>query len=114
LRALPAFYVPTFYGTTLFDKTSELPLNIDTDVPGILFEFIDGIILEDINIQSSLSTQHLHITETAHEYFNKIIPFGVVYNDVRLSNIMINNIGRIYLVDFAFALFRGECISDED
>ena len=114
LRALQASYVPTFYGTTLFDETSELPLNIDTDVPGILFEFIDGITLEDIDIQSSLSIQHPHIAEAAHECFNKIIHFGVVHNDVRLANIMINNVGRIYLIDFAFALFRGECISDED
>jgi ABC1 atypical kinase-like domain len=114
LRALQASYVPTFYGTTLFDETSELPLGIDTDVPGILLEFVDGITLEDIDIQSSLSTQHRHIAEAAHECFNKIIRFGVIHNDVRLANVMVDNIGRIYLIDFAFARFRGECTSDED
>ena len=114
LRALQGSCVPTFYGTTLFDETSELPLDIDTDVLGILLEFVDGINLEDIDIQSSLSTQHPHIAEAAHECFNKIIRFGVIHNDVRLANIMVNNVGRIYLIDFAFALFRGECISDED
>ena len=114
LRALQTSCVPAFYGTTLFDETSELPLDIDTDVPGILLEFVDGMTLEDIDIQSSLSTQYPHIAEAAHECFNKIIRFGVIHNDVRLANIMVNNVGRIYLIDFAFALFRGECISDED
>jgi tRNA A-37 threonylcarbamoyl transferase component Bud32 len=114
LRTLQAFSVPTFYGTTLFDETSELPLNIDTDVRGILLEFIDGINLEEIDIQSSLSTQYPYIAEAAHECFNKIVRFGVIHNDVRLANIMVNNVGRIYLIDFAFALFRGEDVSDED
>ena len=107
MRTLQGFSVPTFYGTTLFDETSELSL-------GILLEFVDGINSEDMDIQSPLSTQHLHIAETAHECFNKIIHFGVIHNDVRLANVMVNNVGRIYLIDFAFALFRGEDVSDEE
>ena len=114
LHQLQGLYIPNFYGTTLFDQTSELPLGIDTDVPGILLEFIDGMTLEDIEIQSTLSTEYPHIAEAALECFNKITLFGVIHNDIRLANIMVNNIGRICLIDFAFALFRATGVSDED
>ena len=114
LRQLQGLSVPICYGTILFDKSSELSFDIDTDVPGILLEFIDGITLEDIDIQSPISTQYPHIAEAALECFNKIVHFGVIHNDVRLANIMVNNDGRIYLIDFAFALFRGAGVSDED
>jgi len=114
LRKLQGLSVPTCYGTILLDQSSELPFGIDTDVPGILLEFIDGITLEDLDIQSSISTQYPHIAEAALECFNKIVRFGVIHNDVRLANIMVNNDGRIYLIDFAFALFRGAEVSDED
>ena len=84
------------------------------DVTGILLEFIDGITLEDISIQSSISIQYPHIAEAALECFNKIFHFCVIHNDVRLANIMVNNGGRIYLIDFTFALFRDVEVSDED
>lgn len=114
LRQLQGVSVPRFYGTTLFDPTSELPFGIDTDVPGILLELIDGMTLEDIDIQSSLATEYPHIAEAALECFNKIVRFGVIHNDVRLANMMVNNVGRIYLIDFAFSCFRGAGASDED
>ena len=114
LRMLQDFSVSSFYETVLFDETSELSLDIDTDILGILLEFIDGIILEDIDIQSFLSMKYLYIAEIAHECFNKIISFDMIHNNVRLANIIINNIDWIYLIDFVFALFRDKDISDED
>src|SRR5271154_2666682 len=93
LRQLQGLFIPTCYGTISFDKSSELPFGIDIDVPGILLEFIDGITLEDIDIQSSISAQHPHIAEAALECFNEIVLFGVFHNDVRLANIMVNNDG---------------------
>lgn len=114
LRQLQGISVPICYGTISFDKSSELPFGIDTDVPGILLEFIDGITLEDVDIQSSISIQYPYIAEAVLECYNRIARFGVIQNDMRLANIMVNNDGRISLIDFAFALFRGAGVSEED
>ena len=42
LRTLQGYCIPKFYGATAFDETWQIPPGIDTEVRGILLEFIEG------------------------------------------------------------------------
>jgi hypothetical protein len=106
--------VPKFYGTVMFDDTSELLLGIDPDVPGILLEFIDGVSLEDIDIQSPLSTDNPHLAEAALVCFQLIKKrCGVIHDDLRLPNILVKKDGKVFVIDFAFVSFRGRDVTEE-
>jgi len=106
LRALQGISVPRFYGTTLFDETCEMPSGIESEVVGILLELVDGMTFEEILDTESCLANHPYIGEGAVDCFDKIIRCGLLHGDIRLANLMINNSGRVYLIDFAFASFR--------
>jgi serine/threonine protein kinase len=116
LRPLQGISVPRFYGATLFDETSQLAPGIHTDVLGILLEYIDGITLKDILSPSTPTTRipYIHVGEIAVECLKKVTSFGVLHHDVRLANFMVHNDGRVYLLDFGFASFRGQDVCDEE
>jgi serine/threonine protein kinase len=114
LRSLQGISVPTFYGTTLFDETSQLAPGVDTKVLGILLQFIDGVTLEELHSLSTLITRNPHIGQIAVDCLVRTTSFGVLHGDIRLANIMVCNNGRVYLLDFGFASFRGQGVSDQD
>jgi hypothetical protein len=114
LEPLQGTCVPKSYGVTLFDDTAPLAAGVDTDVLGILLEFIEGVTLEELDPESSLATNNPHIGQAAVNCFERIIPFGVLHGDARLANIMIKPDGRVCLIDFALGSFRGDGFHDLD
>jgi hypothetical protein len=114
LETLQGNYVPKFYGATLFDKTAPLPTGVDTDVLGILLEFIEEVTLEELDLESNLAKNNPHIGQAAVSCFERIIPFGVLHGDPRLPNIMLRADGQVCLIDFAQASFRGDGFHDQD
>jgi len=109
---LQGISVPQFYGTTLFDRTCDLPTGIEPDVLGVLLEFIDGMTLEDILDTESCLLRHPYIGEAAVDCFDKITQCGVLHGNVRLANLMMTDSGRVILLDFAFSLFRLAHVTD--
>ena len=95
LEPLQGTCVPRFYGVTLFDDRAPLAAGVDTDVLGILLEFIEGVTLEELDPESGLAINNPHIGQAAVNCFEKIIPFGVLHGDARLVNIVIKPDGRV-------------------
>ena len=87
---------------------------VDTDVLGILLEFIERVTLEELDPESELAKSDPGIGEAAVSCFERIIPFGVLHGDPRLENIMARPDGRVCLIDFALARFRGDGFHDQD
>jgi serine/threonine protein kinase len=114
LRPIQGICIPKFYGMTLFDATSELPHNVDINVPGILIEFIDGVSLNDIDLNAPISTRNPHLAEAAFVCLDELMKHGVSHNDVRLANIICNEAGRVWLIDFAICNFHRPEIDDSD
>ena len=113
LRTLQGLCIPKFYGATEFDETWQAPPGIVTEVRGILLEFIDGLVLEEIDSSTPLAMNNPHIGQAAVNCLNRIVPLGVLHGDPRLPNIMVRHDGRVFLLDFALAIFRGDA-SEED
>ena|SRR5277367_6237944 len=114
LRPLQGLCIPRFYGTTEMDKTWKNPLYIHLDVYGILLEYIEGSTLEELNSESLLVNKHPHIGQATVDCFERITRFGVLHGDVNYGNVMVRHDGRVFLVDFAWALFRSDGESDEE
>jgi serine/threonine protein kinase len=106
LQKLQGHYIPRFFGVTTFDGVS-LPAGIQNDVPGILLEFIDGISMEEIDIESTFAVVHPHIGQSAVNCFEKVTSLGVLHGDIRLANLVVRKEdGKVFLLDFALSTFR--------
>jgi hypothetical protein len=108
LQNLQGHCIPTFYGETEFDKNSPQESGIDTCVRGILIEFLNGLSLEEIEIDSQVAIANPQIGQRILDIFTKVTELGILQNDVRPANVIILNDGRVFLIDFAQAIFRGE------
>jgi tRNA A-37 threonylcarbamoyl transferase component Bud32 len=113
LQTLQGICVPQLYGTAELEKTCTNPLYRTLEVFGILLEFIEGISLDDLDSGSPLAVKHPHIGQTTVDCFDRIARLGVLHGDIHLGNIVVRQDGRVFLVDFALAIFRGEEV-DED
>jgi hypothetical protein len=108
LHPLQGHCIPTFYGETEFDETCAQAEGVDTYVRGILVEFIEGSLLEEIEVDSPIAVANPHIGQRIFDLFRKIAELGILHNDVRPANVMVRNDGRVFLIDFAQAIFRGD------
>jgi serine/threonine protein kinase len=114
LESLQGHCIPKFYGAITFDKSwLGTPQGIDTEVRGILLEFIHGVSLEEVDSESPITFTHPHLGQAAVHLFEKIVPLGVLHGDVRLANIMVQDDGRVFLLDFALATLRERASSEE-
>jgi len=114
LHALQGVYVPRLYGTIELDATQTHPFYSHLYVPGILLEFIEGMTLEELNSDLPFAIKFPHIGEATMDCIDRITRFGVLHDDIYLSNIMVRHDGRVFLVDFAWALFRSDEESEEE
>jgi len=108
LQTLQGHCIPTFYGETEFDENSPQESGIDTCVRGILIEFLDGLSLEEIEADSRVAVANPQIGQRILDIFTRVTELGILQNDVRPANVIILNDGRVFLIDFAQAKFRGE------
>ena len=107
LRSLQGHCIPTFYAKTEFDETS-LTTGLNSSVRGILLEYIDGLSLEDIEVDSPVALGNPHIGQRIFDIFRKVTEMGIIQNDVRPANVMARNDGRVFLIDFAQAILRDQ------
>ena len=116
LQNLRGQCIPEFYGTTTFDIDSinEMPLGILIEVPGILIQFISGIMLDELEPDSPIALKYPHIGEMAVNCIRQLALHGVLHGDIRLPNFIIREDGRVFVFDFAFASIRESGVSDEE
>lgn len=114
LHPLQGICIPAFFGTTEFDESWKTSLNIRYDIKGILIQYIDGLSLEEIKPNSPTALANCHLGQAILLNFEKLSNLGVLHGDVRLPNIIVQNDGRIFFIDFGLAFVRWDEESDED
>ncbi|CUA67198.1 hypothetical protein RSOLAG22IIIB_07259 [Rhizoctonia solani] len=121
LSSMQGKYIPTFYGTTRL--LGEPLFSFDTDVPGILVEFIPGTNLSHIDP----TRIDLHaVCSTAVDIVNCYSDLNVLNRDMRLENFIVKPSGSgVMMIDFGHCRIRREdendqawgeakCIEDEE
>ncbi|MCD6563276.1 MAG: Kae1-associated kinase Bud32 [Thermoproteales archaeon] len=81
-------------------------LYIDDEQFIILMEYIDGIVLRDINISINLSTVKEMLTEIG-EYIGIMHKNNIIHGDLTLANIILKE-GSIFFIDFGLSEFSNE------
>ncbi|MCU1437393.1 MAG: serine/threonine protein kinase [Naasia sp.] len=91
----------------VFDAGEEIVRDengIDSPVPFIVMEYVDGKLLKDIIAMGTLEpAEAVHIVDgilTALEYSHRA---GVVHRDIKPGNIMITRTGQVKVMDFGIA-----------
>jgi hypothetical protein len=99
--------IPQFFGQARFAIDSSSHPSLETDVPGILLEYIEGQKLGDLSTElfdESIGTSALDVVSFLSD--KEILNY-----DVRLNNFLVpsSNIGQpVVMIDFAQCAFRGE------
>jgi serine/threonine protein kinase len=116
LQKLQGQCIPEFYGTTTFDfdSSSSMPPGILPEVPGVLIQFIDGTILDELFPDSKMAITFPHIGETAVECVRQLALHGILHGDIRLPNFIVRGDGRLFVFDFGFAKFREKDVTDDE
>ena len=81
------------------------------DQPALILEYIHGV-----NLKQLLTTTRLGFNEKAyicHEILQglkELEQIGLAHGDLSLSNILIDYTGKIYLIDYGLANYKGNCL----
>jgi serine/threonine protein kinase len=86
------------------EETVHEPNGHEAQLPFIVMEFVDGVLLKDLIKKGPLEvTEAVRITEgilTALEYSHRA---GVVHRDIKPGNVMITKTGQVKVMDFGIA-----------
>lgn len=74
-----------------------------TELPALIYEFIDGQTIEDYFKEKRTYQETLKVLAKAAYCLNYIHQKGFTHNDIKSDNFMVGKNGRVYLLDLAFS-----------